>query len=452
VWGGSPAIDHTTGLIYIGTGNNYTVPEGICTSPTQTSCTAPPADDYVDSLLALNLSTGAIVWALRTLSTDAWRSICTAQSACGPDSDFGSAPNLFTATINGVPRKLVGDGQKSGVYWAVDAATGELVWHTQVGPGGVGGGIEWGSATDGDRIYVAIANTGKASYTLQPSGVITTGGAFSALDPATGSIVWQTADPQGVGDFGFVSTANGVVYGGSAAGTGNTMYAMNAATGAILWRYASGGSVMGGAAIPQRDGLLGIWLLHQDLPRRPKQLRHHLRPLRLRVARWGHRAHRPDRGLGPSSHEQQRDHHLVPARRWELSSDGLSGHPRRDDNHRRGLLLNDRVGKHPQVHDEQTHQRRHLPLHRSSDQRRRRWPGRHDHRQTLDGHSRGSDQVRRQRHRDRRCRNSEHDVVPPGQHRRQEDHRLSRDPRRKWRATASAPTPRPCRRAPESSP
>ena len=249
VWGGNPVIDHTTGLLYIGTGNNHSAPAGVCTAPGQTGCTAPAATDYFDSLLALHLSTGTVAWSMRTLSADVNSTACATSPPCGPDYDMGSAPNLFTATIGGVPRSLIGIGQKSGMYWARDAATGAAVWQTQVGPGGTGGGIQWGSAVDGKRIYVSIMNSENATWTLTPSGKTVTGGAFGALDPATGKILWQTADPQAAGDQGFVSSANGVVYAGSNEGTGNTMYALNGATGKILWKYASGGSVTGGAAI-----------------------------------------------------------------------------------------------------------------------------------------------------------------------------------------------------------
>ena len=31
--------------------------------------------------------------------------------------------------------QVVGAGQKSGQYWMLDAATGAVLWHTQVGPG-----------------------------------------------------------------------------------------------------------------------------------------------------------------------------------------------------------------------------------------------------------------------------------------------------------------------------
>jgi polyvinyl alcohol dehydrogenase (cytochrome) len=247
VWGGNPVVNHTTGLLYIGTGNNYTVPAGVCTMPNQTGCTAPANNDYVDSLVALHLSTGTVAWAMRTLSSDATSNVCP--SGCGPDFDFGSAPNLFTATIGGVSRQLVGIGQKSGIYWARDAATGAAVWQTLVGPGGTEGGIQWGSAVDGKRIYVSIGNSENTTWTLHPSGATTTGGAFSALNPATGAILWQTPDPQKARDIGFVSSANGVVYAGSDEGSGNNMYALNGATGKILWKFASGGAVMGGAAV-----------------------------------------------------------------------------------------------------------------------------------------------------------------------------------------------------------
>ena len=117
-----------------------------------------------------------------------------------------------------------------------------------VGPGSDPGGIQWGTAFDGERIYAAIGhNTGQA-YTL-PSGEVITGGSFAALDPSTGRILWQTADPQGAPDLGALSVANGVVYGGSMAHTGNQMYALDARTGVIRWEFPAGGSVVAGPAI-----------------------------------------------------------------------------------------------------------------------------------------------------------------------------------------------------------
>jgi polyvinyl alcohol dehydrogenase (cytochrome) len=253
VWEATPVVDPRRGLLYVDTGNNYSVPAGVCTTPQQTGCTPPAADDYLDSIVALRLSDGTVAWADHTLNGDLW----TLPQPTGPDFDFGAGPNLFTTRnpVTGRPEQLLGAGQKSGVYWAVDPATGKVVWQTRVGPAGNGGngGIEYGTATDGRRVYAAEGDTAKIPYTLGGSGPYAgktvTGGSWAALDPATGKILWQTPDPQGAFDTSFVSAANGVVYGGSLAATGTDMYALDAATGKILWSFASGGSVTGGAAI-----------------------------------------------------------------------------------------------------------------------------------------------------------------------------------------------------------
>ena len=89
-----------------------------------------------------------------------------------PDFDFGAGPNLFTTTnpTTGDREQFLGIGQKSGVYWAVEPGTGKVVWQTVVGPaGGVTGGIEWGSATDGRRAKESRHGRGKL-YTLQGTG------------------------------------------------------------------------------------------------------------------------------------------------------------------------------------------------------------------------------------------------------------------------------------------
>jgi polyvinyl alcohol dehydrogenase (cytochrome) len=251
-----PAIDPKRGSLFIGTGNNYTVPADVeaCQNATPLAdCTA--ADDFFDTALALDLKTGQIKWAKRLQGNDTWTLACKLSSGgtnpnCpvpdSPDFDLGgSGPNLIG--------DIVGFGQKSGIYWALNPDTGNIVWSTPVGPGSGNtlGGIEWGTATDGHRIYVAIANAGHQPYTLVPSGQQITWGAWSALDVATGKILWQTADPTvGALDEGSVSVANGVMYAGSYAGQ---MYALDTMTGNILWSFESGGSVLDGPSIVNGD-------------------------------------------------------------------------------------------------------------------------------------------------------------------------------------------------------
>ena len=248
VWSSQPVVDHKTGMLYVTTGNSYSVPNGYCENPGQTNCTRLPLDAYIDSVVALRLTTGKIVWAHHTLTADTWT---MANPNASPDVDFGADPNLYTTTIKGKRTDVLGAGQKSGMYYALDPATGKEIWATQAGPGGVLGGIEWDTSADGERIYAAITNGSHKTYTYATSDgqkKTTSGGLWTALDAATGKILWQTADPQGsryITD-GFVSSANGVVYAGS---SGGNFYAMDARTGQIKWTFPSGGAVWSGAAI-----------------------------------------------------------------------------------------------------------------------------------------------------------------------------------------------------------
>jgi polyvinyl alcohol dehydrogenase (cytochrome) len=262
VWS-TTAIDPRLNALYVGTGNNYTVPKSVqqCAAEAQKNgtsddnCSAPT--DYQESVLSLNLSNGALNWAHRVSGYDASIAACPSQpvpwcpSPYGADADFGSGPNVYTTMVNGQPTTVVGVGQKSGVYWAFDATNGSLIWSTLVGPGGTDGGIIRGTATDGQQIYAPISNTGRTPYILQPSGRTDTGGSWSALNARTGKIVWQTADPGRTVPFDNAppTVADGVVYVGSQQPTGPNMYALDAQTGKILWRFASGGSVGSGPAV-----------------------------------------------------------------------------------------------------------------------------------------------------------------------------------------------------------
>lgn len=244
-----PAVDTTRGLVYVGTGNNYSVPASVeqceLKNPGDPSCT--PAHDYFDTAMALDMNTGTVKWAKHLYGYDVWTQACIhpkpgveCPDPAGPDYDMGgSGPNLMG--------NLVGFGQKSGVYWALNASNGVLVWNTVVGPSGPLGGIQWGTASDGKSIYIADANSNHSSYKLI-SGQTVAGGAWSALDAATGKILWQTPDPAGAVDDSSVSVANGVVYAGSLDTAGH-MYALNTSSGKILWSYASGGSVLDGPSI-----------------------------------------------------------------------------------------------------------------------------------------------------------------------------------------------------------
>ena len=226
-------------------GGLFAARAGISSGPTAAARADPPAPKW--TMAGQNLSNTRNQAAEDTLSAgnvaglkakgyDAWN-----VAASFPVSSGRSAPTR-RARITTSPREPCSSRP-------ADPATGAVGWSTVVGPGGATGGMQWGSATDGTRIYAAVANSAHLPYTLV-SGRTTRGGAWSALDAATGAILWQTAIPgRRKIATGPVSVANGVVYAGSMARFGPNMYGLDAATGTILWRFASGGSVNSGRAV-----------------------------------------------------------------------------------------------------------------------------------------------------------------------------------------------------------
>jgi polyvinyl alcohol dehydrogenase (cytochrome) len=247
VWSGTPTVDHKRNALYVTTGNNYSEPADQADSGLPL-----PAGDRIESIIALDLTSGGLLWSQRMTSGDVWNF----QLLGNHDYDFGCGANLFQATIGGVSHDVVGAGQKSGVYWALDADTGAMLWKTQVGPGGHLGGIHWGAAVDGARVYVGVNDETGTGYTLGgPEGGATTHvGSWAALDPATGETLWQVADPamsaplNGASVNGPLAAVNGVVFAGSMDQNG-TMFALDATSGAVLWSFQSGATVYGGPAI-----------------------------------------------------------------------------------------------------------------------------------------------------------------------------------------------------------
>jgi polyvinyl alcohol dehydrogenase (cytochrome) len=273
IWGSNPVVDPLRRSVFVGTGNNYATPTDpafkscIAKGGTLPSCLSP--NDYVDSILALDMRTGAVKWSKRLSSSDDWNVSCifdapgtdNCPAVSGPDYDFGSAPNEFVTVMpDRSLRQIVGAGQKSGVYSAFDPDTGKLLWATQVGPGSSLGGIEWGSATDGQRIYVAISNLNHTPYAAGSAG------SWAALDAATGKIIWQKADPNGTLDLGPMTVSYGVVYAPSMGANAPNMYALDAATGNTLWSYKTAGSVIVGAVVVDRTVYWGSGYAHLPIP------------------------------------------------------------------------------------------------------------------------------------------------------------------------------------------
>lgn len=159
------------------------------------------------------------------------------------DSDFGATPTLFTATIKGVSRALVGVAHKNGRYYAFvrGALSKGPVWTATIAKGGscpnCGDGSISSSAWDGARLYVAGGSTSINGTQCR--------GSLRALNPATGAFLWQHCLNGPV--LGAVTAVSGVIVvtGGSAvtvinAGSGTSLFNFkDTSKGAVFFSAAS---------------------------------------------------------------------------------------------------------------------------------------------------------------------------------------------------------------------
>jgi polyvinyl alcohol dehydrogenase (cytochrome) len=223
VWS-SVAVDPVARVVYATDGNNYTG----------------DASDTSDSIFALNLATGQKIWWTQLNKGD----VFTVSHPASPDFDFGANPILFDAKISGVTRKLVGAGEKSGTFWALDRQTGGVVWHRDASGGSeIIGGMLNNGAYDGSRILIA-GNVGTSSgpgsepansESLPIHTPITS--VLEALDPATGNVIWERQLPAWV--WAPITVANGVGF----VAFEKTLQAFNTATGEKLNTYRTEGTI-----------------------------------------------------------------------------------------------------------------------------------------------------------------------------------------------------------------
>ena len=259
VWS-APTLDAKRGLLYVTTGDNYSL----------------PATETSDAVIALDLATGNMVWSKQITAEDVFNGACGRDpGSCGekpgPDFDFGSSAILVTAPGG---RELLLAGQKSGIVWALDPANkGEIVWQTRVGEGGLNGGVQWGMSTDGQRVYAAVSDVHRSRNTnaLDARRIVPDpkkGGGLTALRISDGSEIWHVTPtpcpddaPAGCSPAqpGAVTGIPGVVFATSVDGH---IRAHSAEDGKLLWDFdtmrefetvngvkASGGSIEGPGAV-----------------------------------------------------------------------------------------------------------------------------------------------------------------------------------------------------------
>ncbi len=265
VWN-SPLIDRKRGRLYVGTGENYSSPAG------STS----------DAVIAFDIENGDILWVNQATEGDAWNVACLSDytedpANCpeenGPDFDF-AAGMMLVPLADGSDLLLA--GQKSGDVMGIDPDTGATRWRTKVGRGGVQGGIHFGMATDGERLFVPVNDMVYPEDVTRYKFETAPRPGIFALDPAGGEEIWaQPADdvcPAGnsfcdPGISAAVTAIPGAVIAGHMDGR---LRIYSAEDGSVLWEFdtlrkfetvsgesAQGGSMSGGGPAVA-DGMLYV--------------------------------------------------------------------------------------------------------------------------------------------------------------------------------------------------
>jgi len=275
VWS-SPTVDLEKGQVIVTTGDSYSDP------PAATS----------DAFVAFDLKTGKLLWSRQATAGDAFTVDCdfpeaarvNCPAANGPDHDFGASAVLVS--LGGGRRALIA-GQKSGMVHAIDPdRQGEILWQRRVGQGGRLGGIQWGIATDANRVFVPVSDVvitapppggeGGQPSIFGPPLMLSpkAGGGLYALDVKTGEVAWRAPHPgcdatPGCSPAQSAATTAipGVVFSG---GLDGHLRAYDAKDGRIIWDTntqrpyetvngvtAKGGSLDGSGAVVV-DGVLYV--------------------------------------------------------------------------------------------------------------------------------------------------------------------------------------------------
>ncbi len=250
----TPAIDRATKTVFFVVGNP---------SPDLYGAERPGDNLYTDSLVAVNLDTGAYKWHYQYIAHDVW------------DLDAVSPPILVDVKDkSGKMIPGVIHGGKTGHVYVHDRRDGSLIrfseamvpqenmWTLPTATGarmlpGANGGVEWSpmAFNPGTRFSYAVNLHQPMTYHVEeskyPNGKLWLGGAFknavgeeqwgnvTAVDIDTGKIAWQAKTEQPMIG-GALATAGNLVF----AGEGNGLFkAYDAKTGKMLWQFQCGAGV-----------------------------------------------------------------------------------------------------------------------------------------------------------------------------------------------------------------
>jgi polyvinyl alcohol dehydrogenase (cytochrome) len=233
IWN-SPSIDEKRGVLYVGTGE----------------ATSEPATANTDAILAISLKDGRIRWSFQATPDDIFLTGCffkpgglnCPKRSAMRDVDFG-ASTILAQRSDG--KDIVLAGQKSGTLWALDPDhNGKVIWKREFGSGSPIGGIHWGIAYDGERVFAPIhwfaGSDGKDPN--QTPGL-------HAVNVDTGDVLWSyvsqpdcsgdrptrvTGCDRAIGFSGAPTVIDGAVLQGSVDGY---LRVFDAASGEVLFQY-----------------------------------------------------------------------------------------------------------------------------------------------------------------------------------------------------------------------
>ena len=250
----APAVDRETGTAFFVVGNP---------SPDLYGKERPGDNLYTDSIVAVDLKTGAYKWHYQYIAHDVW------------DLDAVSPVILTEAKgKDGKMRKVAIHGGKTGHVYVHDRSTGELIrfseamvpqenmWVLPTKDGarmlpGANGGVEWSPMAVNPKHRLAYAAnlhqpmTYHVEESKYPGGKLWLGGAFktiatekqwgrlAAVNIDTGKMEWKFDTEQPLIG-GVLATAGDLVFNGE----GNGLFrAFHAKTGKKLWEYQAGAGV-----------------------------------------------------------------------------------------------------------------------------------------------------------------------------------------------------------------
>jgi alcohol dehydrogenase (cytochrome c) len=268
-------VDPTTNTLYFGTAG---------ATPAYYPTLRPGSDPREDSVIAVDLATGKLKWWRQQLAFNEW------------GYDTSQPPMVYTAKIGGKSKRIVSVATMEGMWFAYDAATGAPIYQrikvidnvehpalvagkpVAVYPSSLGGFNYSPASYDPQTNYVynAAAETASALQQQTPAqeqiqqlllgntflglangdfgSYLQSGwkdyGSVSAIDVATGKVVWKFNTPQPERG-GVTTTASGL---GFAGGGDGVLRAFDVKTGNVLWKFQTGFQIASGASVYSVNG------------------------------------------------------------------------------------------------------------------------------------------------------------------------------------------------------